>query len=96
VPLEGTRVAVAGPPVAVTGVVVRSVTRVAVAVVVGMLVGGRVAEATGITAVGVAETEVKVGWAVKVCATAVLKSAPDVAAESTFGLVPGVGVKPGS
>ena len=98
-----------GPLVAVTGVVVRSVTgevvgtRVGVSVAertgeatVAVSVVERTGEATGIVAVLLMGSDGSVGRAVNVCATAVLKSASDVAAESTVGPVPGVGVRPGS
>jgi len=89
----GTTVEV-GTPVAAVGVVVRSVMEAGVTV--GVSVAGRVADATGITAVSVTGIDVSVGRAVRVWATAVLNNASEVACESTVGPVPGVGVKPGS
>src|SRR5690242_18221635 len=89
VTFAGGTVIVAGPLVAVTGVVVSSGNGVDVAA--GVSVAGRVGDATGITAVSVTGAFTSVGKAVRVCATAVLN-------KSTVGVdpVPGVGVKPGS
>jgi hypothetical protein len=96
VPFAGPVVAVEITPVPVGRVAVKSpgVVTPCVAVVVWVSVAGTtdVADASGRVAVSVTDGAASVGRAVKVCATAVLNKASDVAAESTVGPVGGVGV----
>src|SRR6185503_19218709 len=80
------------PLVAVTGVVVRSGTAVAVAVK-GTIVAVSDGSRMGGVAVSVTGATVIVGRAVNVCATEVYAAAPAVPAKSTVGPVLGVGLE---